>query len=229
MANTTLKFQPARGRTCLKDRIYVQLKTAIEAIDVYDPNVDLRLDERKLAVEMQTSRTPIREALTRLENDGIVRIVPRKGVFIVRRTKAEIVDMIHAWAAVEGMAARLATERASDDAIAGLRCQLDGYGAEPTQKDVDEFDFRDITFHNSIINMADCATLRRMADDLYAHIRGARSRICFNPVGIRASVDEHESIVEAIESRNGELAEQRVRNHALALARHVREHIELPL
>ncbi|MEQ8664139.1 MAG: GntR family transcriptional regulator [Rhodospirillales bacterium] len=229
MAKTTLTFQPARGRACLKDRIYAQLKSAIEAIDIYDPDVDLRLDERKLAVELETSRTPIREALTRLENDGIVRIVPRKGVYIVRRSKDEIVDMIHAWAAVESMAARLATERASDQAIAGLRDKLNGYGPEPTQTDLDEFDGRDVDFHNSIINMSECATLRRMADDLYAHIRGARARLEFNPKGVRASVTEHEAIVDAIESRDGELAERRVRNHALALARHVRDHIELPL
>ena len=67
------------------------------------------------------SRTPVREAMAQLEREGFVRSVPRRGIYVVRKTKNEVIEMITAWAALESMAARLITENASDDEIASLR------------------------------------------------------------------------------------------------------------
>ena len=99
-------------------------------MDAYDPDVDLRLDEKRLAAELGVSRTPVREALARLENQGLITIVPRRGVYIARKSKAEIIEMIIAWAALESMAARLACERASDDEIATLRTLFSSFEDE---------------------------------------------------------------------------------------------------
>ena len=63
----------------------------------------------------------MREALSQLEREGFVRSVPRRGIYVVRKTKSEVIEMITAWAALESMAARLATQNASDEEIAGLR------------------------------------------------------------------------------------------------------------
>jgi hypothetical protein len=81
---------------------------------------ELRLDERQLARSLGVSRTPIREAMTLLEQEGFLRTVPRRGIFIVRKTKRQIIEMIEMWAAIESMAARLATVNASDEEIAAL-------------------------------------------------------------------------------------------------------------
>ena len=70
---------------------------------------EVRLDERQLSLALGVSRTPIREAMTLLEQEGFLRTVPRRGVFIVRKTKKQIIEMIEMWAALESMAARLAT------------------------------------------------------------------------------------------------------------------------
>ena len=67
--------------------------------------------------QLGISRTPLREALARLEKDGLVSIAPRKGVYVVRKSLDEILDMIIAWAALESMAARLAATKASDREI----------------------------------------------------------------------------------------------------------------
>ena len=90
-------------------------------MDIYRPDVDLRLDEQRLAAALGVSRTPVRQALARLQHEGLVQIMPRRGVLIVRKSKAEITDMIRAWAALESMAARLVCERASDEEISNLR------------------------------------------------------------------------------------------------------------
>src|SRR3546814_20607012 len=89
-------------------------------MDIYGHRDEIRLDERQLSQVLGVSRTPIREAMSLLEQEGFVRTVPRRGIFVVRKTKAEIIEMIYIWAALESMSARLATQRASDDAIASL-------------------------------------------------------------------------------------------------------------
>src|SRR3546814_10337650 len=90
-------------------------------MDIYDQVGEVRLDKRQLAEDLGVSCTPIREALTILELEGFVRAVPRRGIFVVRKSKAEIIEMIIAWAALESMAARLAAERATSEELPALR------------------------------------------------------------------------------------------------------------
>src|SRR6201995_4850380 len=111
--------------TSLRDQAYVLLKNAIADTDIYDPKQELRLDERQLTAALGVSRTPIREALSLLEQQGFIRTVPRRGIYIVRKSKREMIEMIQMWAALESMAARLATIHASDDEIAKVRHLFD--------------------------------------------------------------------------------------------------------
>ena len=111
---------PIDATPSFKHKAYTALKNAIVAMDIYRSRDDIRLDERKLAQDFGISRTPVREAMAQLESEGFVRSVPRRGIYVVRKTKAEVIEMITAWAALESMAARLITENASDEEIAGL-------------------------------------------------------------------------------------------------------------
>src|SRR5438128_894943 len=112
---------PMASQQSFKDRAYAALKDVIVAMDVYRNRSDIRLDERRLALDFGISRTPVREAMAQLEREGFVRSVPRRGVYVVRKTRAEVIEMITAWAALESMAARLITEHARDEEIAALR------------------------------------------------------------------------------------------------------------
>src|SRR5436309_10638105 len=109
------------GRETFKNKAYAALKNVIVSMDVYRSRQDIRLDERQLAQDFGVSRTPVREAMAQLEREGFVRSVPRRGIYIVRKTKIEVIEMITAWAALESMAARLITQNASDEEIAALR------------------------------------------------------------------------------------------------------------
>ena len=85
---SSVLLEPISTNFTLKDHIYEVLKEAILRVDIYRPNADLRLDERVLAAQLKISRTPIREALARLGQEGLVIIQPRKAVYINRnRTK----------------------------------------------------------------------------------------------------------------------------------------------
>src|SRR5271167_657747 len=94
-------------QSTFRDLAYTALKRAICAIDIYDRPDEVRLDERALSADLGVSRTPIREAMTLLEQEGFVRTLPRRGIYVVRKTKREIVEIITVMAALESMAARL--------------------------------------------------------------------------------------------------------------------------
>src|SRR5215510_7123700 len=121
LADTQLQIAPIGEGISLKARAYDALKAAIMNMNIYAHEAELRLDERDLSQRFGVSRTPLREALAQLDQEGLVRIVPRRGIYIVRKTKAEILEMITVWAALEGMAACLVTQVADDQEIAELR------------------------------------------------------------------------------------------------------------
>ena len=80
MAHAELSVKPIDANFSLKDKIYDSLKQAITSMNIYAEDAELRLDERRLSEKLEISRTPVREALARLEQEGLVHIVPRRGV-----------------------------------------------------------------------------------------------------------------------------------------------------
>src|SRR4029450_2136038 len=131
-----LKLRPLNVAASFRDQAYVALKQAITDADIYAHREEIRLDERQLSRQLGVSRTPIREAMTLLEQEGFLRTVPRRGVFIIRKTKKQILEMIEMWAALESMAARLATLNASDEDIAKLRHMFDAFRSETPAGDI---------------------------------------------------------------------------------------------
>jgi DNA-binding GntR family transcriptional regulator len=143
---------------------YQALRAAIATIDIYDDRAVLRLDERKLSEQLGISRTPLRDALARLDQDGIVKIVARRGVLIIRKTKVEIIETIAVWATLEGLAVRLAGLHASERQIAQLGRLL----SEPDNARQVEFV---PAFHEAIFRLAGNRLLRDLADGLLVHLR----------------------------------------------------------
>jgi DNA-binding GntR family transcriptional regulator len=103
-----LKMEPLDQNVGLRRQACDAIKRAITEMDIYSHPDEIRLDERQLSQDLNVSRTPIREAMTVLEQEGFVRSVPRRGIYVVKKTKREVIEMITVWAAIESMAARLA-------------------------------------------------------------------------------------------------------------------------
>lgn len=226
MATAELEIGPIEANFSLKDRIYASLRGAITSMNIYAEDAPLRLDERELSERLAISRTPIREALARLEQEGLVRIVPRKGVFIVRKTKKEILEMITVWAALESMAARLVTERASDAEIASLRRLFSTFEGDEVNAQIDEYSQRNIDFHSRILKLSKCELLNEMAANLFLHMRSIRDRTIAENNRAKRSIINHMHIIEAIERRETDLAERLVREHTLDLAAHVAANVD---
>jgi len=217
-----MKLQPINSNLTLKDRVYDRLREAIAEMNIYQGDADLRLDERSMAEQLNVSRTPLREALTRLENDGLLEIRPRKGVFVVRKTLGEILEMIVAWAALESMAARLATETASDADLRELRKHALRHSESSAHADLSEYSDANIRFHQMILDMGGCALLAEMADGLFVHMHAVRRRALEEDDRATRSVVDHMGIIEALEARDADLAAQLVREHTMRLHNHVR-------
>ena len=189
-------------------------------MNIYGESTEIRLDERQLADDLGVSRTPIREALTVLEQEGFVRSVPRRGVYVVRKTKRDIVEMIMVWAAIESMAARLAAARATPDQLKQLRELFRGFEADPSSH-VDEYSQANMAFHKAIIRLGGCELMSELTDNLFIHMRAVRATAMRQGDRARRSIRDHRKIIAALERRDADLAERLVREHTLALAAHI--------
>src|SRR5579872_2870595 len=145
---------PLEDTSTFADRAYTALKDVILSLDVYGRDGAVRLDERQLASDLGISRTPVREAMVQLEREGFVRSVPRRGIFVVRKTRAEVIELITAWAALESMAARLITANATDKEIASLRRMFATFENGEVRAHLDEYSEINIEFHQTIIRLS---------------------------------------------------------------------------
>lgn len=210
----------------LRDQAYALLKDAIAGTDIYSQRQPLRLDERELMQALGVSRTPIREALSILEQEGFVRTLPRRGIFIVRKSKREIIEMIQVWAALESMSARLATLHAPDAEIAKVRHLFDEFQNSPPSEHIGEYSDANIAFHQMIIRLGGSQLIEDATRNLFIHVRAIRKATISQDNRAARSIIDHLKIIEALERRDTELAERLTRQHTLDLAAHVERYCD---
>jgi DNA-binding GntR family transcriptional regulator len=225
-ATVSPRVEPIGSPESFKSRAYTALKDAIVAMDVYRSRAEIRLDERRLASDFGISRTPVREAMAQLEREGFVRAVPRRGIYVVRKTKREVIEMITAWAALESMAARLITENADAEGIASLRRMFTKFENGELHARLDEYSEVNIEFHQAIIRMSRNSVLIALAENLFTHMRMIRRKTIGEQDRADRSIRDHMHIIEALEARDTKRAEELVRNHALGLAEHVAKYAD---
>jgi DNA-binding GntR family transcriptional regulator len=223
-----LSLQPLNPGASLRDLAYAKLRQAIAEADIYGSREPIRLDERTITEALGVSRTPIREAMTLLEQEGFLRAVPRRGVFIRRKTRREIVEMIQMWAALESMAARLATLKATDDEIADLRRLFDRFHGErqAPARHIDEYSEANITFHEALVKLSKSHSIAHTIRNVFAHVRAIRKLTISQSDRASRSITDHMQIIEALEARDTEGAERLARQHSLELATYVNAHCD---
>jgi DNA-binding GntR family transcriptional regulator len=220
------RVAPIANPASFKNRAYAALKDVIVSLDVYRNRTDIRLDERRLAQDFGISRTPVREAMAQLEREGFVRSVPRRGIYVVRKTKRDVIEMITAWAALESMAARLITENAGEEEIASLRQMFATFENGRLHASLDEYSEVNIAFHQAIICMSHNRVLIDLAENLFTHMRIIRRKTIVERDRADRSIRDHMHIIEALEARDTARAEDLVRSHALGLAEHVAKYAD---
>jgi DNA-binding GntR family transcriptional regulator len=225
-ASARIVLAPLGDTSTFADRAYTALKDTIVSLNVYEQPGEVRLDERQLASDLGISRTPVREAMAQLEREGFVRSVPRRGIYVVRKSKREVIEMITAWAALESMAARLITTNSTTEEIATLRKMFATFENGKARAHLDEYSEVNIEFHQSIIRMSRNHVLIDLAENLFTHMRMIRRKTIGEQDRVDRSIRDHMNIIEALEARDTERAEDLVRNHALGLADHVAKYAD---
>ncbi len=222
-----VKLKPLDLYPGLKDAVYQSLRDAISEMDIYAGAEPPKLDERKLAEELGVSRTPIREAISRLEQEGLVVTFPRRGAFVMRKSKKEIIEIVTVWAGLEGMAARLVTENASDAEIASMREMFSTFDdSNEARAHIDEYSSTNIAFHQRLIELSKCQLLIDIAEGLFVHMRAIRRKTIGERDRASESIIDHMRIIQALESRDATMAEQHVREHAMYLADHIKKYVD---
>jgi DNA-binding GntR family transcriptional regulator len=214
----TLALEPINASVSLRDQAYAKLKQAIAETDIYRSRDEIRLDEKELTEALGVSRTPVREAMTLLEQEGFLRTVPRRGVYILRKTRKEIVEMIYMWAALESIAARLATQRATDEEIAQLRRMFVQFGAATPADHIEEYSAANITFHQALVELSKSQIIVDTIKNIFMHVRAIRRMTIAQSDRAARSIVDHMRIIEALEQRDTELVERLVRQHSIDLA-----------
>ena len=217
-------FPRIQAEESFKSKVYVALKDAIIKMDVYSGTDPVMLDERELSDRLGVSRTPIREAVAMLEQDGFLRTVPRRGILVVRKTKREVIEMIQAWAALESMAVRLIVTNPEID-VSPLRQIFKEFSdSHAPSEHLSEYSSANINFHQAIIRMSGSGVLADMTGNLLLHVRGIRQLTIGKDDRPQQSMKDHLGILNAIENRDVELAERLSRDHTLGLAAYVDAH-----
>ena len=213
------------GPVNLKTKVYDSLRKYIISLNIYLKEVDFHLDERQLSTKLGVSRTPIREAVARLEQEGIVKTIPRRGVFVNRKTKKELIEIVTVWAGLEGYAAHLIIKNSSDLEIKSLRnfCQ---YSKDNVLSDLDNYSNDNIRFHQQIMKLTKINLMSHVLESQLVHLQFLRKKFIFVSDRAVKSIDEHDEIIVALLSKNASKAEKVLKNHALALVDRIEDNLK---
>lgn len=204
---------------------YQQLKEMIVRGDV---SQEKPLVERAISKKLNMSRTPIKHAISRLQQEGLIRVVPRHGVFPVIVTYAEYKNIIEIREVLEGLAARLAVDHFSNAKLRELRDIFYDLGDCRNVDKVSHNDFAlaNVAFHRSILEHSYNPKLIETVKGLYDHLSLVRLKTIELTDRRARSVDEHEAIIEALEARKADQAEMAMRAHIQTLKKDIEKEVQ---
>lgn len=172
-----------------------------------------RLMEVQLAEKLGVSRTPIREAIRKLELEGLVVMMPRKGVYVTDMSTKDITDVLEIRAALEGLASGLAAMRITDDEIEDLEMTALEFHKAIEAEDIDRIMKEDIEFHDKIFKAARNEKLLQISNNLREQVQRFRIMYLNKSNKLKELAREHFKIAEAISQRNIEQAEKIAKMH----------------
>jgi len=213
------------GPVNLKSKVYDTLKKYILSLNIYLKENDFHLDERQLSEKLGVSRTPIREAIARLEQEGIVKTVPRRGVFVHRKTKKELIDIVTVWAGLEGYAAHLVIKNSSQEEINDL-IKYCHYTKTNVLSDLENYSADNIKFHQQIMKLTKVKLMSEILESQLIHLQFLRKKFIFFAERAVKSIEEHNEIIAALSSGKASKAEKLLKNHALTLVDRIQENIK---
>ena len=197
-------------RMPLRDRVFDQLRDDI-INGKYAPDEELK--EIPIGRELGVSRTPVREALRKLELEGLVTIIPNKGAYVSGITLEDVHDIYAIRSYLEGLCAKWACRHATEEdlnALDEIIC-LARFNAERNR--YEQMSELDSKFHQTLYNCCGSKMLRHILRDFHKYVESVRKQTLSRSERALAAIDEHEKILDAIRNRDEELADKLSHEH----------------
>jgi len=212
-------------RPNLRDQVYDIVK---EMIIMREIKPDEKINEEQLAERLRVSRTPIRETLCRLENEGIVKVIPRRGAFVVKQCKERVIEILQIREVLEGLVAWLVAKNRDEMTIDKIEKCLERINGIPEEDgNLTEYTKADIEFHSLLLEASKNQMLQNMMGTVNAHLQIIRLRTVVLPGRAKKTVEEHYPILEAIKKGDGEAAEKWMRKHIESVRNSAIKNIDL--
>jgi Transcriptional regulators len=194
----------------LRDVVFTTLRQAILRGELKPGE---RLMEIQLANKLGVSRTPIREAIRKLELEGLVITIPRRGAEVAEITEKNMQDVLEVRKSLEALAIQLACERMTQEAIEELKQKSIEFQASLSTKDVTKIAEADVEFHDVIFEATDNQRLVQLLNNLREQMYRFRVEHLKNEDWYPQLIEEHEEIIRRLENREREEAMQIISKH----------------
>ena len=186
-----------------------------------------KIYEEQIAKQIGVSRTPIRETLCSLENDGIIKNIPRRGAFVNKLSRETIIEILQIREVLEGLIVRVITPSLGTKTLQKLKRCLDKIDAVPDDATNHlKFTQADREFHDLLLGAYKNKILKNMMKVVEAHLQIIRLRTVVIPGRAKRTVQEHKDILKAIEEKNAEQAEILMKRHIKSVRDAAVEHME---
>lgn len=194
----------------LRDIVFETLRTAI-----LDGNLKPgeRVMEVQLAEKLGVSRTPVREAIRKLELEGLLEMIPRKGAYVADVSIKDVLNVLEVRASLEGLAASLAAERITEEEIEHLKQSAKEFEEMNRANDRDGMVAKDTEFHSILLNASGNNKLLSIVEDLSDYVQRFRVIYFTEYSDSKDIIEEHRKLLNAISERDGEKASQAAKDH----------------
>jgi DNA-binding GntR family transcriptional regulator len=204
----------------LREHVHERLRRAIVAGRFRNGE---RLNERALAEMLGVSTTPVKDAIRKLESEGLVRTEARRGVF-VEFSVGQALQMALGRAALESVMAHIAANHVTPADIAELARLIEEMEHATAHSALEDLVTLNEAYHGMIHRISGCSYLERRLDGQRMYDHAQRIALLSEPMERGQGFDEHSAIFQALKARDAELAEQRMRRHIVRSAKaHVRQ------
>ena len=215
---------PKVNHSTLNQRVYTQLREMILTGTLPSGS---QIDERRLAEDLQVSRTPLREAISQLAKEGIIEYRPYRGNLVRTFTAKQVNDLYQVRKALESLAMRLAIPKLSQEHIEQIRHILDDVQSALDLGDMDAYTESDRRFHNAIIRITGNETLIESLNRLGAQIQMIRFIANHDPDVVHRTAKERPLILAALETRDADRAAQLMEDHIEGVRKAVLTQIQI--
>ncbi len=194
----------------LRDIVFETLRTAILDGKLKPGE---RVMEVQLAEKLGVSRTPVREAIRKLELEGLLVMIPRKGAYVADVSIKDVLNVLEVRASLEGLAASLAAERITEEEIDKLRQSAEEFEEMNRSNDRDGMVQKDTEFHSVLLNASRNNKLLSIVEGLSDYVQRFRVIYFTEYSDAKNIMEEHRAILDAISERDGEKANQVAQDH----------------